>query len=97
LVVPVPVPVPVPVLVLVLVPVPVFVVVPVPVFVVVPPLVVVPVPLLAALDGGLGVEFGFIEPDPELDPQAASTTMALTGTKDVNFISRSPWLCDRTS
>ncbi len=71
-------------------PVPVVpVVVPVPVLVPVEPdpvLVEVPVELV----DGLGVEFGFTEPDPELDPQAASTTIALTGSKDLKLISQAP-------
>jgi hypothetical protein len=74
----------------------VLVVVPVPVPVVPVPVVPAPVPVLvpidvpAELDDGLGVEFGFTEPDPELDPQAASTTIALTGTKDLKIISQAP-------
>jgi hypothetical protein len=64
--------------------------VPVPV-----PVLPVPAAVLAELDDGLGVEFVFIDPDPELDPQAARTAIAPTGSKDFNLISTAPLLVYR--
>ena len=77
--------------------VPVVPVVPVPVVPV--PLPVVPVPVvpvlpvvpgLVALVDGVGVEFVFTEPEPELEPQAASTAMAPIESKDFIFILAGP-------